>query len=134
MQSTSESVTSICGGCVGAAGYDEIVMSTYSGWVMGLTSEPREKETGPSQVDQRTIISEENQIKIKSLRYIRICTHKTYFLTAFLLPLLYRDLRCMLFLCVVNAVLLVLCSMCSALSHLRPGITKLHFNVFAGTN
>ena len=71
LQSTSESVTSICGGCVGTAGYDEIVMSTYSGWVMGLTSEPREKETGPSQVDQRTTISEENQIKIKSLRYIR---------------------------------------------------------------
>ncbi|XP_028401349.1 Bardet-Biedl syndrome 7 protein homolog isoform X1 [Dendronephthya gigantea] len=66
--STSESVTSICGGCVGTAGYDEIVMSTYSGWVMGLTTEPQEKEAGPSKVDQKTTISDENQIKINALR------------------------------------------------------------------
>jgi Bardet-Biedl syndrome 7 protein len=76
LQSTSESVTSICGGCVGTAGYDEIIMSTYSGWVMGLTTEPREKEAGPSQVDQRNTISDENQTKISALRYF---THKTYF-------------------------------------------------------
>ena len=62
-------MTSICGGCVGTAGYDEIVMSTYSGWVMGLTTEPREKEAGSTQTDQRNTISEENQAKITALRY-----------------------------------------------------------------
>ncbi len=76
-QTTSESVTSVCGGCVGTAGYDEVIMSTYSGWVMGLTTEPREKEGGPSQVDQRTTISEENQAKIRSLRYLFIKQNKT---------------------------------------------------------
>ena len=69
LQSTSESVTSICGGCVGTTGYDEIIMSTYSGWVMGLTTEPREKEAGPAQGDQSNTISDENQVKINALRY-----------------------------------------------------------------
>ncbi|XP_046853164.1 Bardet-Biedl syndrome 7 protein homolog [Xenia sp. Carnegie-2017] len=66
--SISESVTSISGGCVGTAGYDEIIMSTYSGWVMGLTTEPRDKETGSSLIDQKDVISEENQVKIMALR------------------------------------------------------------------
>ncbi|KAJ8298389.1 hypothetical protein KUTeg_024920 [Tegillarca granosa] len=35
----SESITAIQGGVVGTGGYDEIVCSTYAGWVLGLTSE-----------------------------------------------------------------------------------------------
>lgn len=66
--STSESVTSICGGCVGTAGYDEILLATYSGWVMGLTTEPRQKEAGPTDIDCQTTISAESQAKIDALR------------------------------------------------------------------
>ena len=40
----NESVTSIQGGCVGTAGYDEIIVSTYSGWIFGLTTETFSRE------------------------------------------------------------------------------------------
>ena len=36
---------------------------------MGLTTEPREKEAGPTQGDQKNTISDENQLKINTLRY-----------------------------------------------------------------
>ena len=42
----SESVTSIHGGCVGTTHYDELVLSTYTGWVIGLTTEPLQKQVG----------------------------------------------------------------------------------------
>ncbi|KAB1282067.1 Bardet-Biedl syndrome 7 protein [Camelus dromedarius] len=61
----SESVTSIQGGCVGKDGYDEIVVSTYSGWVTGLTTEPIHKESGPG---EELKINQEMQNKISSLR------------------------------------------------------------------
>lgn len=35
---------------------------------MGLTTEPRDKETGSSLIDQKDVISEENQVKIRALR------------------------------------------------------------------
>ncbi|CAH1777872.1 unnamed protein product [Owenia fusiformis] len=40
----SESVTSVQGGVVASAGYDEIVCATYAGWVLGITTEPQIKE------------------------------------------------------------------------------------------
>ncbi|KAK6172249.1 hypothetical protein SNE40_015952 [Patella caerulea] len=46
----SESVRSIQGGIVNTPGYDEIVCSTYAGWVFGLTSEHQTKEFGPEEV------------------------------------------------------------------------------------
>ncbi|VFV42993.1 bardet-biedl syndrome 7 [Lynx pardinus] len=61
----SESVTSIQGGCVGKEGYDEIVVSTYSGWVTGLTTEPMHKESGPG---EEVKINQEMQNKISNLR------------------------------------------------------------------
>eukprot|EP00069_Balaena_mysticetus_P019254 bmy_02485T0 len=64
-QTLSESVTSIQGGCVGKDGYDEIVVSTYSGWVTGLTTEPIHKESGPG---EELKINQEMQNKISSLR------------------------------------------------------------------
>ncbi|KAL2780867.1 Bardet-Biedl syndrome 7 protein isoform a [Daubentonia madagascariensis] len=65
LQMLSESVTSIQGGCVGKDGYDEIVVSTYSGWVTGLTTEPIHKESGPG---EELKINQEMQNKISSLR------------------------------------------------------------------
>ncbi|KAJ1216858.1 hypothetical protein NDU88_004457 [Pleurodeles waltl] len=64
-QALSESVTSIQGGCVGKDGFDEILTATYSGWVMGLTTEPIHKEAGPG---DELKISPEMQNKISSLR------------------------------------------------------------------
>ncbi|XP_027399494.1 Bardet-Biedl syndrome 7 protein isoform X2 [Bos indicus x Bos taurus] len=61
----SESVTSIQGGCVGKDGYDEIVVSTYSGWITGLTTEPVHKESGPG---EELKFNQEMQNKISSLR------------------------------------------------------------------
>ncbi|KAM4708731.1 BBSome complex member BBS7 isoform 2-T2 [Discoglossus pictus] len=61
----TESITSIQGGCVGKDGYDEIVLSTYSGWVTGLTTEPTHKEAGPG---EELKMSQEMQNKVASLR------------------------------------------------------------------
>lgn len=42
-QQLSESVTSVQGGVIATQGFDEIVCSTYAGWVLGLTSEQMSK-------------------------------------------------------------------------------------------
>ncbi|XP_046582061.1 Bardet-Biedl syndrome 7 protein homolog isoform X2 [Haliotis rubra] len=60
----SESVTSVQGGVVTTPGYDEIVCSTYAGWLFSLTSAPFHKETGK---DTMTFTSEGKE-KIVSLR------------------------------------------------------------------
>ncbi|KAL3880310.1 hypothetical protein ACJMK2_032558 [Sinanodonta woodiana] len=46
----NESITSIQGGVVASAGFDEIVCATYAGWVLGLTSEQQNKAMGPTEV------------------------------------------------------------------------------------
>ncbi|CAI5784418.1 Bardet-Biedl syndrome 7 protein isoform X1 [Podarcis lilfordi] len=61
----SESVTSVQGGCVGKEGYDEIITSTYSGWVSGLTTEPTHRECGSGDGLKMT---HEMQNKVLSLR------------------------------------------------------------------
>ncbi|XP_063776321.1 Bardet-Biedl syndrome 7 protein [Pseudophryne corroboree] len=61
----TESITSIQGGCVWKEGYDEIILSTYSGWVTGLTTEPVHREAGPG---EKMKMSQEMQTKIASLR------------------------------------------------------------------
>ncbi|XP_052091576.1 Bardet-Biedl syndrome 7 protein homolog isoform X4 [Mytilus californianus] len=60
----SESVTSVQGGCVATPGYDEIVCTTYAGWVLGLTSEQQTKGMGPSEV----VITAAATSKIGSLK------------------------------------------------------------------
>ncbi|CAL4090214.1 unnamed protein product, partial [Meganyctiphanes norvegica] len=62
----NESITSIQGGIVGNAGYDEIIGSTYTGWVFGLTTEPMDRHmTSESGVVH---ISQESRQKIQKLR------------------------------------------------------------------
>ncbi|GCB66885.1 hypothetical protein scyTo_0013629 [Scyliorhinus torazame] len=61
----SESITSIQGGCVGKEGYDEVLTATYTGWVMGLTTEPIQREVGPSD-DLK--INQEMQNKVMNIR------------------------------------------------------------------
>ncbi|XP_023646690.1 Bardet-Biedl syndrome 7 protein isoform X2 [Paramormyrops kingsleyae] len=61
----SESVTSIQGGSVGKESFDEVITSTYTGWVTGLTSEPQRDEAGPG---EEIRMSQETQGKIAALR------------------------------------------------------------------
>ena len=42
----TESITGVAGGCVCAANYHEVVVSTYTGWLIGLTSEPQQRALG----------------------------------------------------------------------------------------
>ena len=72
-QAMSESITSVCGGCVSSSGYDEVVAATYAGWVVGLTTEPQRKEAGPTTASQEPI-SDEVQAKIDNLRYYNFYT------------------------------------------------------------
>ncbi|XP_022787096.1 Bardet-Biedl syndrome 7 protein homolog isoform X2 [Stylophora pistillata] len=67
-QALSESITSVCGGCVSSSGYDEIIAATYAGWVVGLTTEPQQKELGPTKPEAQEPISEEVQAKMDKLR------------------------------------------------------------------
>ncbi|CAN9514593.1 unnamed protein product [Ophioblennius macclurei] len=61
----SESVTAVQGGCVGKEGYDEVLTSTYTGWVTGLTSEPQKAELGHG---DEVKMSKETQSKVEALR------------------------------------------------------------------
>ncbi|KAL2077636.1 hypothetical protein ACEWY4_027140 [Coilia grayii] len=61
----SESVTSIQGGCVGKENYDEVLTTTYTGWVTGLTSEPQQMDAGPG---EEVKMSKETQAKVAALR------------------------------------------------------------------
>ncbi|XP_052252267.1 Bardet-Biedl syndrome 7 protein homolog isoform X2 [Dreissena polymorpha] len=60
----SESITSVQGGILGTAGYDEIVCSTYAGWVMGLTTESKQRQAGPD----ATILTAQGKEKIITMR------------------------------------------------------------------
>lgn len=59
-----ESVTSVQGGKVGNPGYDEILATTYSGWIFGLSTEPANKRLDPNFL----LVSEESAQKICKLR------------------------------------------------------------------
>ena len=70
MQVLSESVTSVAGGAVGSADYEEVVLATYSGRVIGLTKEPIQQQP----------ISQEVQAKLSALRSVIVlclwlCVH-----------------------------------------------------------
>ncbi|XP_067943832.1 Bardet-Biedl syndrome 7 protein homolog isoform X2 [Watersipora subatra] len=64
-QTFNESVTAIKAGKVSNIDYDEIVLTTYAGWVNSLTTEPQTKEISAG---GEVKYSEENQAKIASLR------------------------------------------------------------------
>ncbi|KAI4879524.1 hypothetical protein NFI96_026821 [Prochilodus magdalenae] len=61
----SESVTSIQGGCVGKESFDEVLTTTYTGWVSGLTTEPQQMEAEPG---DEVKMSRETQAKVAALR------------------------------------------------------------------
>ncbi|EEC13982.1 conserved hypothetical protein [Ixodes scapularis] len=59
-----ESVTSVLGGVVSTAKYDEVIVTTFSGWVFGLSSEHAEKRLDPNYL----LISPESAQKILKLK------------------------------------------------------------------
>ncbi|KAB7495673.1 Bardet-Biedl syndrome 7-like protein [Armadillidium nasatum] len=65
-QAISETVTAVQGGVVGNSGYDEVLASSYTGWVFGLTSEPMDRNV--SSESGVVSISQESREKIQRLR------------------------------------------------------------------
>lgn len=63
-QQLSESVTSVQGGVIATQGFDEIVCSTYAGWVLGLTSEQMSKGLSSTPITPDTAA----KAKINSLK------------------------------------------------------------------
>ncbi|KAK7070006.1 Bardet-Biedl syndrome 7 protein, partial [Halocaridina rubra] len=62
----NESVTAVQGAVVGNSGYDEILASTYTGWIFGVTSEPMDRNI--SSESGVVHISQESKQKIQRLR------------------------------------------------------------------
>ena len=63
----SESITSVSGGCVCAANYQEIVVSTYTGWIYGLTTEPQQRQVGMPGSSLKMVVNTELEAKIAEL-------------------------------------------------------------------
>ncbi|XP_049268144.1 Bardet-Biedl syndrome 7 protein homolog [Rhipicephalus sanguineus] len=59
-----ESVTSVQGGAIGNAHYEEVLVTTYSGWIFGLSAEHSEKRLDPNYL----LISPESAQKIFKLK------------------------------------------------------------------
>lgn len=63
---------------VGALGFDEVLVSTYSGWISGLTTEHMQKtvtgSTAPTSVDGTNStpsnVDEDTQKKLTGLRWV----------------------------------------------------------------
>ena len=69
-------MTAIQGGVIGALGYDEVLALTYSGWVVGFTTEPPTKRVGMHRKQSQSIAGtgatdpdEETAKKISNLKY-----------------------------------------------------------------
>ncbi|XP_022700075.1 Bardet-Biedl syndrome 7 protein homolog isoform X2 [Varroa jacobsoni] len=60
----NEGITSVIGGIIGTPGYEEILVTTYNGWLFGLTTENKDKRIDPNYI----LISQESAQKIVSLR------------------------------------------------------------------
>ncbi|KAJ9601052.1 hypothetical protein L9F63_000787 [Diploptera punctata] len=65
----NESVTSICGGVVGNAGYEEVIAATYTGWIFGLTTEVMDKQIVVDTETGSVSITQDAQQKITRLRF-----------------------------------------------------------------
>ena len=75
LQNCGESVSSVEGGVVGSAGFDEIIATTYTGWVFGLTTENVESRarlqrdsissTSTSATTSSSVFDTDNAVKIK---------------------------------------------------------------------
>lgn len=63
-----EYVTAIQAGIIGNSGYDEILVSTYTGRIFGLTSEIIEKNIGTETVGENIVFSAETGQKILKLK------------------------------------------------------------------
>uniref|UniRef100_H2Y5K2 Bardet-Biedl syndrome 7 protein homolog n=1 Tax=Ciona savignyi TaxID=51511 RepID=H2Y5K2_CIOSA len=74
LRNFNESVTAVQGGVVGSLGFEEVVVSTYSGWVTGLTTEHLQKKVsgnfhaGGTANAQDLVFDEETERKLETLR------------------------------------------------------------------
>ena len=72
LQNCGESVSSVEGGVVGSAGFDEIIATTYTGWVFGLTTENVESRArlqrdsiSSTSTTNTSVFDTDNAVKIK---------------------------------------------------------------------
>ena len=61
LQNFGESITSIAGGYVSSADHEEVVVATYNGRIMGLTTQTSARHSTPA-------ASQESQSKITALK------------------------------------------------------------------
>ncbi|CAD5123923.1 DgyrCDS12231 [Dimorphilus gyrociliatus] len=71
-QTFAESVTSIRGGVVSAPGYDELVCTTYSGWVSSLTTEPESSSKIKTSMPSTPVSSHSSAEPVKAEQYVGI--------------------------------------------------------------
>ncbi|XP_073994441.1 BBSome complex member BBS7-like isoform X4 [Rhodnius prolixus] len=66
----NESITSVQGGCVGNAAFDEVIATSYTGWLFGLTTEVLEKQVSldTSNSNVKIKLSPEDKLKIDRLK------------------------------------------------------------------
>lgn len=67
-QNCGESVTAVQGGVIGNQGYDEILVSTYTGRIFGLTTEVIDKTVGGDNVSGNYAFSTDTGQKILKLK------------------------------------------------------------------
>lgn len=67
-QTFKESVTSVQGGMVGALGKAEVLTSTYSGWVMGLTKESQSQHGFQMPGEEQQVLSPDFKNKLGALK------------------------------------------------------------------
>ncbi|XP_054259851.1 Bardet-Biedl syndrome 7 protein homolog [Macrosteles quadrilineatus] len=65
---STESVTAIQGGVVGNNGFDEVLVTTYTGWFFGLTTEVIDKQMSGEGGDLNTKVKISNDDKLKIVR------------------------------------------------------------------
>lgn len=69
LQNCNESITAVQCGIVGNLGYQELLVATYTGRILGLTTEPIEKTAGRDSVAGKYASSADTASKIGKLKY-----------------------------------------------------------------
>lgn len=64
LKQCEESIVAVQAGRVSSPNFDEIILCTYTGWIFGLTTEPR--------ANSNASLSPQIGVKVQELRYLQI--------------------------------------------------------------
>jgi Bardet-Biedl syndrome 7 protein len=70
----NESISSVYGGCIGAAGYTEIIACTYTGKVFGLTTRTISDVLTDPKSNNYDVVTDASQ-RIQKLKYVCVCVY-----------------------------------------------------------